>query len=115
MRVSWDAKVQVSRYSPVGEVEGLGARPAVDLRFDPLGVGVGGQLLTGVAGEQEEGIVLGVGHLELVSAQRADFFGGGVRLHQQGLGGAARVRLLEGDAEIVLRGEDGVWDEWRLC
>ena len=91
------------RYSPVGEVEGLRPGTAVDLRFDPLGVGVGGQLLTGVPGEQEEGVVLGVGHLELVSAERADLLGGGVRLDQQGLGGAARVRLLEGDAEVILR------------
>lgn len=111
------AQARPHRHSPVGEVEGLSARPVVHLRLDQLGVGVRGQLLAGVPAEQEEGIVLWVGHLELVRAEGADFFGGGVRADQQGFGGAAsRVRLLQSDAEVVLRREETastcctVWD-----
>lgn len=119
MQVDGGAEVKVSRYFPVGEMEGLRARAAVYLRLDSLGMGVRGQLLTGVPGEQEKGIVLGVGHLEFVRAERADFFRGGIGVNEQGFGRAARAHSLESDAEIIgLQGGGSGWiqvrrDTWK--
>lgn len=78
-------------------------RPAVQLGFDPLGVRVGGQLLAGVLGDQEQGVVLRVRGLELAGAEGADLLGGGVGVHLQGLGCAARARLLQRHAQEVLQ------------
>lgn len=88
MRDGRDAEVQVG-HLPVDEVEDVRERPAVQLGFDPLGVRVRGELLARVVGDQEQGVVLRVGDLELVGAEGADLLGGGVRVHLQGFGGAA--------------------------
>lgn len=53
---------------------------AVYLCFDSLGVCVRGKLLTGCLSDEKEGVVLGVMNFELVGAERAYFFGGGVRV-----------------------------------
>lgn len=63
-----DAEVKV-RHPPVEEVEDLRKGPAVELGFDSLRVRVRGELLPGVLGDQEQRVVLGVGDLELVSAE----------------------------------------------
>lgn len=96
------AEVQVG-HPPVDEVEDVRERPAVQLGFDPLGVRVRSQLLARVLGDQEQGVVLRVGDLELVGAEGADLLGGGIGVHLQGFGRAARAGLLQGDAEEVLQ------------
>lgn len=100
-----DAEVQVG-HLPVDEVEDVRERPAVQLGFDPLGVRVRGELLARVVGDQEQGVILRVGDLELVGAEGADLLGGGVRVHLQGLGGAARAQLLQGNAKEVLQDDN---------
>ena len=70
----------------------------MDLCFDSLRVRVWRQLLARFLGDQKQGMVFGVGNLELVGAKRADFFCGGVRVNLQGLGGAARIYFLQGHA-----------------
>lgn len=95
-----DADVQVG-HPPVEKVEDLCPQPAVELGFDSLGVCVGGELLTRVLSDQKQCVVLGVGDLELVSAERADLLCGCVRLNKQSFGCAACVYLLQGHTEIV--------------
>lgn len=63
-----DAEVKV-RHLPVEKVEDLRVRAAVELGFDSLRVCVRGELLAGVLSHQKQRIVLGVGNLELVSAE----------------------------------------------
>lgn len=82
MLVSWDSwytQVKVG-HSAVDKMEWLRVWVAVYLRFDSLGVCVRGKLLTGCLSDEKEGVVLGVMNFELVGAERAYFFGGGVRV-----------------------------------
>lgn len=76
--------------------------PAVQLGFDSLRVRVGAELLAGFLGNQKQRVVLSVGDLELVGAERADLFCGGVRVDHQRFGRAAQARLLQRHPEIVL-------------
>lgn len=101
MHDAGDAEVQVV-HPPVDEVEDLSARPAVELGFDSLRVRVWGELLAGFLVDQKQSAVLRVGDPELLGAQRADLFCGGVRVDDQRFGRAAHPRLLQRDPEIVL-------------
>lgn len=86
----------------VDEMVVLDLRAAVQLGLDALRVGVGGQLLAGSVRQQEEGVVLGVGHAELGSADLAHLLGGGVWAHLQRLGGAAAACFLQRHPQVVL-------------
>lgn len=89
---------------PVDKVEVVSPRPAVELGFDPLRVGVRGQLLAGVRGDQKQCEGVRVRDVKLVSAQSAHLLGGGVRVDDEGFGRAARVHFLQGYTEKVLQG-----------
>lgn len=86
----------------VQEVVVLDMWSAVQLSFDPLGVGVRRQLLSRPVRDQEEGVVLRVRNAELEGAHLADFLGGGVGVHLQRLGRAAAVHFLQRHPQVVL-------------
>lgn len=102
VHVSWETEVKAG-HLPVEKVEGLCKRPAVELGFDSLRVRVRCQLLARVLCDQKQCIVLGVGDLELVSAEWADLLCGCVRVNDQSFGRAACAHLLQGYTEIVLQ------------
>lgn len=77
------------RHPPVDEVEGLSSGSAQQLTLDALRVRVRSQLLARVLGNQEQCVVLRVGDLEFVGAERAHLLRGGVRVDDQGFGRAA--------------------------
>lgn len=78
--------------------------PAVELSLDLLRVGVWGKLLATALHQQEEAVVLRVGHLELLGTQLAHLLHGGVRSHLQCFGCATTVQLLQRHTEVVLKG-----------
>lgn len=104
MHVGRQTEVKVG-HLPVEKVEGLCKGPAVELGFDSLRVCVGRELLARVLSDQKQCVVLRVGDLELVSAERADLLCGCVRVDDQGFGRAARVHFLQGYTEIILQRE----------
>lgn len=75
----------------------------MELRLDLLRVAVRGQLLAAALHQQEQAVVLGVGHFKLVGAQLTHLLHGGVRSDLQGLGRAAAVQLLQRHPQVVLR------------
>lgn len=87
----------------VDKVEDVGLGPAVQLGLDFLRVGVLCQLLPRLVDEEEESVLLGVPHLELLGAQLAHVLGGDIRPHQERLSRAATVDLLEGNSEVILQ------------
>lgn len=86
--MSRDAEVQVL-HPPVDEVKDMRVRPAVQLRFDLLGVRVRSELLARVLGDKEQAVVLGVRDFELVGAEGGDLLHRGVRIDLKGFSRAA--------------------------
>lgn len=108
VHVGRETQVKV-RHLLVEKVKGVCEGPAVELRLDPLGVCVWGELLARVLRHQKQCVFLGVGDSKLVGAEQADLLGSRERVNEQRFGRAARVSFLQGYAEIVLRREKHTW------
>lgn len=111
-----DDAIRILLDALVDEVEDVGLWPAVQLGLDLLRVRVLCELLPRFIHKEEEAVLLGVGHLELLGAKLTHVFSGDVRPHEEGLSRAATVDLLECNPEVILRGaeeRDSGWDRVR--
>lgn len=102
-----DNAVRILLDALVDEVEDVGLWPAVQLGLDLLWVRVLCELLPCFVHKEEEAVLPGVGHLELLGTKLTHVFSGDVRPHKQGLSCAATVDLLECNPEVILQGKGG--------
>ena len=107
-----DDAVRILLDALVDKVEDVGLWPAVQLGLDFLRVRVLCQLLPRFVHEEEEAVLLGVGHLELLGTELTHVLRGDVRPHEEGLSRAATVDVLECNPEVILQVEREV-QGWR--
>lgn len=99
-----DDAIRILLDAHVDEVEDVGLWPAVQLGLDLLWVCVLCELLPRFVHKEEEAVLLGLGHLELLCTKLTHIFSGDVRPYEEGLSSAATVDLLECNPEVILQG-----------